>query len=211
MIEADGVSVHPVTVNTIQIFAGQRYSFVLTANQPVGNYWVRANPNKGSTGFEGGLNLAVLRYRSAPAVDPNTTQTPNPIPLLETDLHPLKSAHVPGLPAPGGADVNLNLDLTFNTTILRFAMNGIVYVAPTVPVLLQILSGAQSAQDLLPAGSVYALPRNKVIEVTLPGGAFGSPVRPSRSDPFFPLLIMLLAPFPSSRSKLSFNAASRRS
>jgi iron transport multicopper oxidase len=150
---------------------------VLTANQPAGNYWVRANPNKGSTGFDGGLNLAILRYRSAPIVDPTTTQPPNPVLLLETDLHPLERTKVPGLPASGGADVNLNLALTFNTTILRFAVNGVVYVAPTVPVLLQILSGAQSAQDLLPAGSVYTLPRNKVIEVTLPGGAFGSPVR----------------------------------
>ena len=31
VIEADGVETQPVTVNTIQIFAAQRYSFVVSA------------------------------------------------------------------------------------------------------------------------------------------------------------------------------------
>jgi iron transport multicopper oxidase len=38
------------------------------------------------------------------------------------------------------------------------------------------LSGAQTAQDLLPTGSVYVLPANSVIELSLPGGSTGSPV-----------------------------------
>lgn len=51
------------------------------------------------------------------------------------------------------------------------------FVPPTAPVLLQVLSGAQAAQDLLPSGSVYTLPPNKVIEISIPGGAPGAPVR----------------------------------
>lgn len=47
---------------------------------------------------------------------------------------------------------------------------------PTVPVLLQILSGAQAATDLLPAGVLYTLPPNKVIELSMPGLAAGGPV-----------------------------------
>jgi iron transport multicopper oxidase len=38
IIEADGISTQPLVVDQIQIFAGQRYSFVLNANQAVGNY-----------------------------------------------------------------------------------------------------------------------------------------------------------------------------
>jgi iron transport multicopper oxidase len=53
------------------------------------------------------------------------------------------------------------------------------FVPPTLPVMLQVLSGAQAAQDLLPAGSVYSLPPNKVIEISIPGGAPGAPVRGS--------------------------------
>ncbi|KAG7450701.1 Cupredoxin [Guyanagaster necrorhizus] len=45
-------------------------------------------------------------------------------------------------------------------------MNGVEFVPPTVPVLLQILSGAQRAQDLSPPG----LPLRKTIEINLFGG-----------------------------------------
>lgn len=51
-----------------------------------------------------------------------------------------------------------------------FAVNGATFKPPSVPVLLQILSGAQDAASLLPSGSVYSLPRNKVIEISIPGG-----------------------------------------
>jgi iron transport multicopper oxidase len=44
-----------------------------------------------------------------------------------------------------------------------------------VPVLLQILSGAQSATDLLPTGSVFTLPANSVVELSIPGGTPGAP------------------------------------
>lgn len=36
--------------------------------------------------------------------------------------------------------------------------------------MLQILSGTVAAADLLPAGSVYSLPSNSTIEVSIPGG-----------------------------------------
>jgi iron transport multicopper oxidase len=163
-------------VDSIQIFAGQRYSFVLNANQPIRNYWIRANPNAGTKGFVGGVNSAILRYLLAPNSDPTTTQSPNSSPLLETNLHPLSNPGAPGLPAPGGADIALNFAITFNPTTLKFAINGATFSPPTAPVLLQILSGAHTAQDLLPAGSVYILPPNKVIEVSIPGGTVGSPV-----------------------------------
>ncbi|KAJ3529376.1 hypothetical protein NMY22_g9023 [Coprinellus aureogranulatus] len=37
------------------------------------------------------------------------------------------------------------------------------------------MSGAKTAQELLPAGSVYTLPRNKVVELSIPGGSTGQP------------------------------------
>lgn len=52
----------------------------------------------------------------------------------------------------------------------NFAVNGATFKPPSVPVLLQILSGAQDVASLLPSGSVYSLPRNKVIEISIPGG-----------------------------------------
>jgi iron transport multicopper oxidase len=176
IIEVDGVNHQPLTVDNIQIFAGQRYSFVLTASQPIGNYWIRANPQLAASnqGFANGINSAILRYALAPAVDPTSVSTLNN-PLVETSLHPLVPTPVPGTPTPGGADVVINLPIAL-TANFQFSFGGNVFVPPTAPVLLQILSGAQSAQDLLPSGSVYTLPPNKVIEISVPGG--GSPGSP---------------------------------
>ncbi|KAJ6592231.1 laccase [Mycena vulgaris] len=174
IIEVDGVNHKPLTVDSIQIFAGQRYSFVLNANQKVGNYWVRADPNIGITGFEGGINSAILRYVGAPKAEPTTNST-GTLPLVETALHPLVRTPVPGKPFPGGADVTLNLNIALNFTTFKFEVNGAAFIPPTVPVLLQILSGAEAAQDLLPAGNVYTLPPNKVIEISIPGGSPGAP------------------------------------
>ncbi|RPD57148.1 Cu-oxidase-domain-containing protein [Lentinus tigrinus ALCF2SS1-7] len=165
VIEADGVSTQPVTVDSIQIFAAQRYSFVLNANQDVDNYWIRANPNFGTTGFADGVNSAILRYDGADPVEPVTNQTGTTL-LLETDLHPLASMPVPGQPTQGGADLNLNMAFNFDGT--NFFINGESFTPPTVPVLLQIISGANTAQDLLPSGSVYSLPSNSSIEITFP-------------------------------------------
>lgn len=185
----------PLTVDSIQIFAGQRYSFVLNANQPIGNYWIRAQPNVGTQGFAGGVNSAVLRYVFAPNKDPTTTQTPSTQPLLETNLVPLTNPGAPGGSAP--ADVALNLAIVFDLATRRFFINGATFTPPnSLAVLLQILSKTTPPQDLLPKGSVYELPRNKVIEISLPGGSPGSPVRLIYSVPI-PLPNFLFDSIPS--------------
>lgn len=38
----DGVSHQPLTGDYIDIYAGQRYSIIVTADQPVDNYWITA-------------------------------------------------------------------------------------------------------------------------------------------------------------------------
>ncbi|KAJ6547717.1 laccase [Mycena sp. CBHHK59/15] len=173
IIEVDGVSHQPSP--SIQ-FRSSRYSFVLNANQKIGNYWVRAQPTfpGSNTGFVNATNSAILRYAGAPKRDPTTNSTISQ-PLVETALHPLIPSPVPGKRFPGGADVVLNLAITFNTTDFRFEINNHSFIPPTAPVLLQILSGAHSAQDLLPKGSIYELPPNKVVEVSIPGGTPGAP------------------------------------
>ncbi|KAJ7457291.1 laccase [Mycena galericulata] len=173
IIEVDGVNHQPLMVDNIQIFAGQRYSFILNATANVDNYWIRANPTQGNIGFANGINSAILRYQGAPERDPSSVSTLNKT-LVETSLHPLVATPVLGEPHPGGADVVLNLAITF-TSNLTFTFGGASFVSPTAPVLLQILSGAQSAQSLLPAGSVYTLPPNKVVEISIPGGSAGNP------------------------------------
>ncbi|KAF8182147.1 Cupredoxin [Mycena galopus ATCC 62051] len=170
VIEADGVSTQPLVVDSIEIQPGQRYSFVLKANQQIDNYWIRSVPNFGDTSFTGGVNSAILRYLHAPNSDPQTNTT-STNPLLETNLHPLIPVPVPGLPHPGGADVVINLNITVSVVPPQYFINGASFTPPSAPALLQILSGAQVAQDLLPTGSYYSLPSNKTIEISIPGSA----------------------------------------
>ncbi|KAF9038522.1 yellow laccase [Panaeolus papilionaceus] len=173
IIEADAVNTQPYTVDSIQIFAGQRYSVVVETNQPIGNYWIRANPNKGTRGHDGGLNSAIFRYWGAPVADPTTTSTVSN-PMVEANLVPLSNPAAPGVPGQGNADVNLHMNIAFAGG--QFTVNGAHFVPPnSLPVLLQIMSGASTPADLLPAGSVYVLPANKVVEISFTGGGAGQP------------------------------------
>ncbi|KAG6827038.1 laccase [Tricholoma furcatifolium] len=185
IIEVDGVNHEPLLVDSIQIYAAQRYSVVVTANQPIGNYWLRAQSSSGPTTFDGGLNSAIFRYLGANTTAEPTTNSTISNTLNEVDLHPLDNPGAPGGSNP--ADVQLVLDIAFANA--EFTVNGATFVPPTVPVLLQIISGARLATDLLPSGSVYTLPPNQVIEIIIPGGTTGAPhtfdvVRSAGSDTY---------------------------
>ena len=49
-------------------------------------------------------------------------------------------------------------------------INDVKFESPSLPVLLQVLSGAFRPDELLPRGSVYPLPVNATIEITMTGG-----------------------------------------
>ncbi|KAG1766727.1 laccase 2 precursor [Suillus placidus] len=169
VIEADSENTLPLAVDSIQILAGQRYSLILNANQTVDNYWIRTNPNYITT-FAGGQNSAILRYEGASQRDPIHRDWPSSNPLSEPNLHALESPAAPGLPGASGADVSLNLVSVWDDNIRRFLINGYSYTPPTTPVLWQILTGQLTASQLQPYGSVYTLPPNKTIELSIPGG-----------------------------------------
>ncbi|KAK7037630.1 laccase, multicopper oxidase, benzenediol:oxygen oxidorectuctase [Paramarasmius palmivorus] len=155
IIEVDSVNVRPKKADSFEIFVG-----------------IRANPNTGTTGFDNGINSAILHYIGAPNTEPAPSTFGPSDTMKESEIRPLLFAGAPGFPEPGKADVNINLNFGFNQ-FGKFTVNGVEYVNPTVPVLLQILSGAQRPNDLLPSGSVYQLPPNKVIEISMPGGLLG--------------------------------------
>ncbi|KIJ65363.1 multicopper oxidase [Hydnomerulius pinastri MD-312] len=181
IIEADGVETEPHKVDSFPVLAGQRYSIIVTADQPVDNYWVRALSNHKNQTFQNGQSSAILRYAGAPTRDPTTQHGPYIAHFDESQLHPIDSPGAPGVPEIGKADVNINLVVGTGNGGHEYLVNGVSFAPPPVPVLLQILSGARHPTELLPSGSVYELPRNKVIEVSIPatdlqpGGAIGIP------------------------------------
>ncbi|KAG5670510.1 hypothetical protein PVAND_000769 [Polypedilum vanderplanki] len=65
IIATDGEPVHPVNVNTIISFSGERYDFVINADQPVGAYWIQLR-GLGECGIKRTQQLAILRYARGP-------------------------------------------------------------------------------------------------------------------------------------------------
>ncbi|THU98911.1 Cu-oxidase-domain-containing protein [Dendrothele bispora CBS 962.96] len=170
IIEADGVATTPLTVDEVEMLAGQRYSVVLEANQPVDNYWFNApfvggdptrNLNQNAT-----LSRGILRYQGAPDADPTGPMTLGPTdgtPLVEANLRPL----VPE-PAPE-PDVNITLNLVVTTGKAQWNVNNVSYVSPIVPTLVKILNdSANATADFNVTENTFVLPANAIIQVDFP-------------------------------------------
>ena len=137
------------------------------ANQPVGNYWIRS-PQQGKPTAVNGIDSAILRYKGAKEVEPSTPPLKEPNVLLETQLHALIDPEAPGKPIIDGGEKNINLNFAMDPITRIFTINNKTFVPPTVPVLLQILTGT-SPFELLPEGSVHVLPRNQSVSISIPG------------------------------------------
>ncbi|KAJ6569737.1 Cupredoxin [Mycena vulgaris] len=169
VIETDGVPTSPVEANILTLHAGQRYSVVVTANQPVGNYWINTILTGGNPAHNSNLNATlgrgILRYDGAPAQEPTTPMTLGPADqniLEEVNLHPLFP-----IPAPE-PDFNLTFvtDMPVNQTVWN--INGVAYKSPVIPTLVKILDGANSAADFNASENTFVFPANKVIQIEFP-------------------------------------------
>jgi FtsP/CotA-like multicopper oxidase with cupredoxin domain len=67
VIAVDGIPTMPSTVDSVTLDVGERCDVIVEMNQPVGNYWLRAN-TLDPRGLDG--VRAILRYAGAPEVEP---------------------------------------------------------------------------------------------------------------------------------------------
>ncbi|KAJ7029887.1 Cu-oxidase-domain-containing protein [Mycena alexandri] len=169
VIETDGTPTSPLEVNVLDVLVGQRYSVVVTADQPIGNYWINSILGGGNPAHNSNLNVTlgrgILRYEGAPAVEPSGPMTLGPaVPnaLVESNLHPL----VP-IPAPE-PDYNLTFVTNMPAGQTVWQINGIAYISPVVPTLVKILDGASTDADFNQTENTFVFPANKVIQVTFP-------------------------------------------
>ncbi|KAF9450464.1 multicopper oxidase [Macrolepiota fuliginosa MF-IS2] len=168
IIEADGELTEPLTVQKFEMFAGQRYSAVLNADQPVDNYWFNApfvggsparNPHQNTT-----LSRAIIRYAGAPIADPTALMTSGPADgaLIEADLRPL-------VPTPvSEPDMTLNLDFEVVAGKAIWNINNVSFLPEKVPTLERVLGGAFQPGDFNATENVIVLPANATIDVVFP-------------------------------------------
>ncbi|KAJ6480929.1 Cu-oxidase-domain-containing protein [Mycena sanguinolenta] len=176
VIETDGTATQPMETNIVDILAGQRYSVVVTANQPIGNYWINAVLGGGNPARNLNLNVTlgrgILRYAGAPIQEPTTPMTLGPVnqnPVIEGDLRPL----IPETPPPPDFNLNFVTSMTANASSpsgfnTEWNINDIAYVPPVVPTLVKILDGANSSADFNVSENTFVFPANKVIQITFP-------------------------------------------
>jgi len=163
VIEADGQEIQPLEVDSIRIFPGQRYSVVVNANQTIGNYWIRTSTIPALHEPIGTSNIynAILRYDTAPEVDPETI-TGGDKELKEEDMVPWVE---PGSLGDKPADFNETLNFRPNFSNLRWEINNVSFFSPKMPELLQILNGNTK---LVPEGSIITVKGQDIVELTIP-------------------------------------------
>ncbi|KAJ7123991.1 Cu-oxidase-domain-containing protein [Mycena crocata] len=158
VIAVNGVDTQPREFNVVDILAGQRYDVVVTADQPVGNYWInsilgggtpRRNPNLNTT-----FSRGILHYEGAEDL--------SAVVLNEFDLKPL----VP-IPAPP-FDVELTFLTSMTVNKTEWNINNISYISPEVPTLLKVLEGASTDADFDKTENTFVVPANTVIQITFP-------------------------------------------
>ncbi|KAF8600822.1 laccase-4 [Ceratobasidium sp. AG-I] len=176
IIEADGIAHQPLVVDSLDIYAGQRYSVILNANQTAANYWIRSPMTVANAVNNANLDatnvFAVLHYQGAPDAEPTTEQgTAIGTPLVEENLHALINPGAPGGSAAADVVVNLAIGRTTVNGSAAFTLNDIQYKSPSLPTLLKILANnATTNADFATSEHTLALPFNKTIELVITGG-----------------------------------------
>ncbi|THU91957.1 laccase [Dendrothele bispora CBS 962.96] len=197
VIEADGISHEPVTVDGFEILVGQRYSAVLHADQPVDNYWISAPMELQHSADNDNLDTdnvyAVLHYIGAPDADPNgkpknlaavatITETDPSVAaksggldlLDESELVPLFNPEAPGGSAPADRVIDLNFQRDQDTGELEWTINGIKYESPDLPTLLNIMSnGFTNENQFTTQEHTFVLKRDEIVELQIHGSANG--------------------------------------
>jgi len=185
VIETDGIETVPLEVTSFEIYVAQRYSIILDANQPVNNYWFRApidvqgnNPELDPDNVK-----AILRYVGAPIADPVTTALVPPVPAKGGgggggNVGPLQEFQLATLIDPGSPGGDVPPDHRLNLTFASpgpgvWAINGEVYVPPTLPTLLKIINGATVADDFNTSEHTFILKQNEIVELEIHGSDLG--------------------------------------
>jgi iron transport multicopper oxidase len=117
----DGVPHRLHAVESFDIYPGQRYSVFVTADQPIGNYWIRATAGvtgvpghvRGNPNFDSDLR-GVLRYEGAPLVEPPLDGSSEGVSGLgHLNLRDLSVFTLPNPRLLGNSRPDVVFDLTF--------------------------------------------------------------------------------------------------
>ncbi|KAJ3321862.1 ferroxidase fet3 [Blyttiomyces sp. JEL0837] len=183
VIEVDGVSVKPHTVDVISLNIAQRYSVLINASQPKANYWIRSIAFHGapwtSADDPPGFNettVAILNYAGVDSSkSPSSSVNANPSLLIDTDLIPIPEMKPPTLTP---TDLQFRFEFEFTRLdsddyqkaypILSFPdqnFTGTSYQSPKVPTLISIGANKQSASMLPNTTNAVNVKKGQTVQI----------------------------------------------
>ncbi|GLJ51147.1 hypothetical protein SUGI_1088700 [Cryptomeria japonica] len=168
VVEGDGHYVEPVEVDNLDVYSGESYSILITANQdPSQNYWAdvneRGRPPKTPTG------LAILNYLPNPSTKLPTA--PSPTSPLWNDFaysKALAKKIVAFREREEPPPLHSNSQLIFLNTqnqingYTKWAINNISLVPPPTPYLAAVKYKIKRAYDTTPPPDVYSRRERRV-------------------------------------------------
>ncbi|CAJ0644165.1 5625_t:CDS:2 [Entrophospora sp. SA101] len=154
IIEVDGSYVKPVTVDSLQVSPGERYSVLITTDQTPGDYNILSEIRlRNDTTTNSRDPRATLRYVISPPLPPSpkplnvpTLPVPYPPPIkfeMLTDSEPMPKKSDRTLILSTNQDLTTT-NVQSGTKIIRWSVNNNVFKDFKSPVLLDLISGARS-------------------------------------------------------------------
>lgn len=161
VITSDFVPVKPYVATSVNINIGQRADIILTANQPIGNYWLRADIGDCGVNAYAGKVLSIIRYEGAPITDPTQQSTElinKPTACADEIVRPYVNNTVP---QDQFTSAMQNISLGFNTTttankgsLVQWLIDGTAtQIDWKNPTLDQVLSSTNNPSFALPNSS----------------------------------------------------------
>ncbi|CAF1256304.1 unnamed protein product, partial [Didymodactylos carnosus] len=130
IIAMDGIYVEPFVVQRLKLYVAQRYDILVTMNQPIANYWIRA------TIFDSQVIKGILHYANAPdSVDP-TSQPSEPKTVLINSMQLSPTVHIQYNESDPFEQWVLNF--TCRNDSYKCEINGVQFGLPNKPTLLSM-------------------------------------------------------------------------
>lgn len=166
IIATDMVPITPVTVSSIFVGIGQRYDVIISADQPVTNYWFNATFSSAPCGISNNPRPAMIfQYSGAPNANPTAPGSAPPDSRCQ-DVHtyaPIVTRTAPTASFPVGN--TLNTKMTVNNGIAKVfwpVNNSPMKVNWNNPTLEYVASGTVSSMPAaanilqVPTGNVWS-------------------------------------------------------
>ncbi|CAG8721447.1 17664_t:CDS:2, partial [Dentiscutata erythropus] len=171
VIEVEGMMTKRHTVHRLPINVAQRYSVIVTANQPVSQYWMRAEMETACYAVApddlNPLVKAVVTYNGSTDQSPSSTawsdDVENCVDLNAADLKPYKPQKVPNSTKNFTTTAVIVFQPDADNVVLGY-INNSTYKMDNIPTIVKVYNGIkQFAADQ----NVFLIEKNEICDIVL--------------------------------------------